>query len=158
MPALDVDIREIPAAELDTAISLRAAMNRELNGSDPDVMYPGWRERFREFFSSRIQSDHAAVYIAESAGAPVGSAAIYKLHNHRSIIFQREIGYITSVYVVPEGRGRGLGQRLTQACIDWGRARGCRVIRLGASSMGLPMYLRMGFSPSNTLEMKFGDD
>jgi GNAT superfamily N-acetyltransferase len=42
-------------------------------------------------------------------------------------------------------RGRGLGEAITWAAIEGGRAAGCDVVSLQASESGRPVYERMGF-------------
>ncbi|HLW37786.1 MAG TPA: GNAT family N-acetyltransferase [Candidatus Eremiobacteraceae bacterium] len=155
MPTTDVVLRPLAKHELGTAVLLRALMNRELNGTDPDVDYPGWRERFVSFFAARLEVERAAIFLAESDSRAIGLASVYFGSNHRTEIFLRPIAYVTSVYVLPERRRRGLATRLTQACIDWARAKGCDVIRLRASKMGRPVYTRMGFTPSDELEIRY---
>jgi GNAT superfamily N-acetyltransferase len=154
MPATDFLIHRLEQRELDAAISLRARMNQELDGVHPDAEHPGWRERFREFFATRVAADDAAVFVAQMGSEPVGLSSVYQLRNHRTEIFGRPVAYITSVYVVPEQRRRGLATRLTQACIDWARTHGCRVVRLRTSRMGREVYTRMGFTPSDELELR----
>ena len=154
MPAIDFLIRSLEQRELDAAISLRARMHHELNGVHADDEYPGWRERFKEFFATRMAADGAAVFVAQAGAEPVGLSSVYQLKNHRTEIFRRPIAYITSVYVVPERRRQGLATRLTQACVYWARAHGCQVVRLRTSPMGREVYTRMGFTPSDELELR----
>ena len=151
-------LRELSSNELDSAIELRAAMVRETDGGiDPDVDYPGWRERFVKFFANKLAAKDAALYLAEADGKAVGVAAIYRFANHRTEIFGRSIAYITNVYVVPQQRRNGLGTRLTQACIDWARARDFDTIRLRTTSMGRPVYAKLGFSQSSEMELRIAD-
>lgn len=55
------------------------------------------------------------------------------------------VGWIGTIYVVPELRGRGLGRALTQAVLDALESRGCRSYVLVATDVGRPLYERMGF-------------
>jgi ribosomal protein S18 acetylase RimI-like enzyme len=71
----------------------------------------------------------------------------------------RERASIRMLAVSPGGRGRGIGRRLTQECID-------RASRDGAGAIGLataeimrvarPMYERMGFKKEAELGTRFG--
>ncbi len=54
-------------------------------------------------------------------------------------------GWVHSVIVDSRWRGRGIGGRLTAAVVDHLRARGIATIKLDATSMGLPVYTRLGF-------------
>src|SRR5579864_1239025 len=148
MPATELLIRSLAADELNTAVALRAAMNQELNRADPDITYPGWRARFNDFFGRRLAAGSAAIFVAEHGSTTCGLASVYLPRTHRTEIFQQPLAYVTGVYVIPEQRRQGIATRLTQACIDWARRQGCNVVRLRASEMGRPVYLQMGFSPS----------
>jgi len=57
-------------------------------------------------------------------------------------------GYLWGVYVRAALQGRGLGERLTQAVIDWARPR-VDLLRCSVSSQNLgarALYLRLGFT------------
>ena len=54
-------------------------------------------------------------------------------------------GWIGSIFVAPDWRGRGLGRDLTQAIIDRLESAGCRTLVLVATSDGQRLYERMGF-------------
>lgn len=127
------------------------------DGIDADAEYPGWRDRFVKFFAPRLAAKEAAVYVAEADGKVVGVAAVYRFANHRTEIFGRSVAYITNVYVVPAQRRHGLGTKLTQACIDWARARDYDTIRLRTTHMGRPVYAKLGFEQSNDMELWLSD-
>ena len=52
---------------------------------------------------------------------------------------------VHNVYVPPSSRGRGYGAALTAAAIEAGRAMGATAACLQATSLGFPVYKRMGF-------------
>ena len=56
---------------------------------------------------------------------------------------------VKRLWVAPEGRGRGLGKALLQACIDGARARRCKLLYLETLSARMPeaerLYRRAGF-------------
>src|SRR5262245_6085870 len=65
------------------------------------------------------------------------------------------ICHLGAMWVAPSQRGRGLGDRLLAAGIDWAREAGAASIRLGvvagnASALGL--YRRAGFEPTGERE------
>ena len=55
------------------------------------------------------------------------------------------VGWIGTIFVAPDRRGRGLGRALTQAIIDRLEAMGCRSFALVATAEGRRLYERMGF-------------
>lgn len=56
-----------------------------------------------------------------------------------------ETGWIGALAVLPRARGRGIGEMLTRAAIEWLQSRGARTVLLYATDMGRPVYERVGF-------------
>ena len=55
------------------------------------------------------------------------------------------VGWVGTIFVVPERRGSGLGRALTEAVIAELEGRGCRTLVLIATRLGRPVYERLGF-------------
>jgi GNAT superfamily N-acetyltransferase len=55
-------------------------------------------------------------------------------------------GWIGTIFVAPEHRGRGLGRAMTEVVIDALETAGCRTLLLVATQEGLPVYERLGFA------------
>jgi GNAT superfamily N-acetyltransferase len=147
----DIVTRPIRPAELGFAAELRERMTREIQGDEADLD-PHMRERFVDFYRTRLAAGTSATYVAERDGVLCGLASVYKLVNHRSEIFKQPSAYVSNVYVDPVLRGRGLGTALTQMCIDWARENGCVIVRLRSSAMGRHVYAAMGFAQSDEME------
>jgi len=67
--------------------------------------------------------------------------------------------FVRTLAVDPQKRGRGIGRRLTQECIDRARTDGADSIGLTTADMmtvALPMYERMGFAKESNLGKRFG--
>lgn len=156
---IDPLYREAQQSEISTAVELRARMMEELSlsGRSPDVTYPGWRDRFGEFFRSRMAAGAAALFFAECDGRTVGVAGVYKLVNHRSEILRVSSAYVTGVYVAPELRKRGIASQLVRMTIAWAEANDCAVIRLRTSKQGRSVYAAVGFTPSDEMELPLND-
>lgn len=146
--------REIDAADLPIAQELRAKMLREMQASDPDVNYPGWRRRYIEFYEPRINQQRAAVYVAVAGDAPIGVAVVYLLTNHRTEILGYEIAYVSNVWVEPAWRKRGIASRLMRMVVDWAKRQGCQGVRLRSSQMARPVYASLGFTPTDEMELR----
>ena len=136
------------------AAELRAAMTRELDGKDPDAAGGAWRDRFVDFFESRMRAGHAALLFAKDGAAVAGMAGVYLLANHRSQIYHQQSAYITSLYVRPEYRRMGVATELTRRAVEWATHKGCVVVRLRTSDMGRPVYERLGFHRTDELELE----
>jgi GNAT superfamily N-acetyltransferase len=147
--------RQASIADLAAAVRLRAAMDLELSGNDPDAQGDEWRRRFVEFYAPRIADDTAALFAAHDNDSTIAMAIVYKLVNHRSEIFAQPSAYLTSVYVSPLHRRRGIAAKLTRMAVDWARDHGCVVVRLRTSRMGRALYQKMGFSATDEMEVEF---
>ena len=55
------------------------------------------------------------------------------------------VGWIGTIFIAPDRRGRGLGRAITQVIIDRLESAGCRSLALVATSEGRQLYERMGF-------------
>jgi GNAT superfamily N-acetyltransferase len=78
----------------------------------------------------------AVRFVAREGGQAVGTAVLFDADG------------VAGVYLVAtaeEHRRRGIGAALTAAALAEGRRRGLRVGTLQASSLGVPVYTRMGF-------------
>ena len=53
----------------------------------------------------------------------------------------------------PKHRRRGLGRRIVEAILAWGRANGITRFTLHASNDGRPLYERYGFRPTNEMRL-----
>jgi GNAT superfamily N-acetyltransferase len=152
---IDPIIREIAPEELAKTADLRREMTMEIDGADYDRAHPGWRERYMAFFGDLVRSGRGQFFVAEIAGQLVGSAAVYKLVNHRSSIILKQSAYVSTVYVKPQWRRRGIARALMQQTIAWAQRNGCEVIRLRTSPGGRALYEALGFRQSDELELRF---
>ena len=63
-------------------------------------------------------------------------------------------GLIVSMWTEPEHRRRGLGRRIVESILAWGKANGVARFTLHASDDGRPLYELFGFRGTN--EMRLG--
>jgi GNAT superfamily N-acetyltransferase len=87
-----------------------------------------------------------AFLATDREGRALGSGAIWLEPTHPRVQrFTRELPYILSMYTEPRARKMGIATAIVRACVDWARKRGYPRIVLHASSMGMPVYRRLGF-------------
>jgi GNAT superfamily N-acetyltransferase len=146
-------IRPYRYDELSALLDMRRAMTLELDGEDLDDTRPQWRGRFGTFIRE-LPADEVMFFVAELDGALIGMGGVYKLRNHRSVIYGQASAYVTSVYVPPMHRRKGLAKRITQAAVQWAREHDCVVVRLRASDSGRRVYETLGFTPTDEMELR----
>lgn len=82
-------------------------------------------------------------YLAYLDDAPVATA---------TLLCADGVAGIYNVATLPEARGRGIGSAITAAALRVGRELGCHTAILSASTMGEPVYRRLGFAECCRLE------
>jgi GNAT superfamily N-acetyltransferase len=152
---IDPIIREIAPEELAKTADLRREMTMEIDGADYDREHPGWRDRYMRFFGDLVRGGRGQFFVAEIAGQLIGSAGVYKLVNHRSSIILAQSAYVSTVYVKPQWRRRGIARALMQQTVAWAQRNGCEVVRLRTSPGGRALYEVLGFRQSDELELRF---
>lgn len=128
------------------AADLQAAMTREFGG-DRDSTYPGWRERFVQYFLQRQDKGQAQLFCAQLAGNVVGITVVTLIDDYHGYVRGTKSACISAVYVLPAYRRKGIARRLTQEALDWARTKGCLDVRLKASNEAVSLYQSLGFKP-----------
>jgi predicted N-acetyltransferase YhbS len=116
-----MDIRPLLPAEVDAATEM--------------VLGHGWGVR-RDWLAFAATSDRCRAVVAEADGEIVATGVGTA---------NGPVGWVGSVFVAPDQRGRGLGRGVTQALLDWLQTAGCATVVLVATSEGRRLYERMGF-------------
>ena len=99
-----------------------------------------WLERLRR----NGADDGVMMYFAVWEGELLGMTAVARTNSAKV----RHSGTIVSVYVRPEWRGLRIADALIEACLEWGRARGVTIAKLGVTATNVSAircYLRCGF-------------
>ena len=64
---------------------------------------------------------------------------------------QRDTAHLISMWVAPEARGRGIGEALIEAVVDWARSQGLKQLALDViddNEPAIALYRRKGFKPT----------
>lgn len=118
-----------------TDIEIRAMTPADVEATNAMYLAGGWGER-REMFHWVLANPatHVLVGIVDGAVVATGMATI-----------NGPVGWIGSIFVDREKRGRGYGRALTEAVCELIDQAGCRTQILIASEYGKPLYDHMGF-------------
>jgi RimJ/RimL family protein N-acetyltransferase len=99
-----------------------------------------WQERMRK----GAGDEESVTYVAEAAGALIGMTVLVR----NDLPKTRHAGSIFGVYTHPDWRGTGVADALLEACVDYARALGIRLVRLAVvttNASAIRLYQRCGF-------------
>lgn len=145
------EIVSAQADELDMAAYFRGLMTKEF-GKDWDSNFPGWRERFIEYFAAKINSEQGQIFYAQVNGEIVGVAAISLVDDYHAAVRNVRSARINAVYVLPDYRRKGIAGGLVKATIEWVRTKNCSRVRLNSSEEAQSLYQSLGFKPLREME------
>ena len=121
---------------------------------DPAWADEHWREALR-----RRDTRNGIMLVAEEDGVALGWAFAHDETNELFVVEEdRRHGFIAELFVVPHARGRGLGRALINACEDWARTRGHRLLMIGVlakNARALRAYEGAGYSPYNIILRRY---
>ncbi len=142
-------VRRATAEDAKTLARMRAESSFERKGGDPAIRDE--HARVCEAFFARELSDPQSFlrsWVATVDGRIVGAASLaivptlprYSIANGSGVD-----GRVRDVYVDPLARRRGIARALMEAVMAEARATRVDRLSLGASEMGQPLYLALGF-------------
>jgi GNAT superfamily N-acetyltransferase len=125
-----VSVRRATAEDLDTIIALRIALLREY-GEHPIYgrLRPDAEQRARPIFAAQLDSQSEVMFLAEANSIAVGLIRCVESVSSPLLIPDRYC-YVSSVYVRPEYRRRGVLRELFQRARAWCGQRGLSEMRL----------------------------
>jgi len=147
-------IRPGEPSELDVFADFWLAMFEEIGNLHERDMSPDWRARFRRYFERRIAGGEARFFVACDGSEIAGTAGAMIADGYPFDVHAIKRGYIFGVRVAPAHRNKGLATQLTEASVAFLQQAGCKKIRLHASPFGRPVYERLGFTPTNEMELR----
>ncbi|HKT09931.1 MAG TPA: GNAT family N-acetyltransferase [Gemmatimonadaceae bacterium] len=132
--ATGIIVRTACMADLPLIVELRLALLRE-HGDNPiyERLRPDAPDRARRLFAAQLRSPDEVIFLAEVEGEVCGILRCIQTGG-LPLLFPATHGYISSVYVVPRVRRRGVLRALLSAAIDWCETRGLTELRLHNAS------------------------
>lgn len=122
--------------------AFRAGLHPPIEGEE------AFLERCRRWMVDRLTPGGVwHCWLAEERAVPIGSAWLQLLDKIPNPVGEPEVhGYVTSLYVHSEFRGRGIGSALLARCLGECQARGADSVFLWPTPRSRPLYDRHGFS------------
>ena len=125
-----VTVRRASLSDLPTVVDLRLALLRE--NSDHPVygrLRADARERAYDVFGAQLRSPNEVMFLAEADGAIVGILRCVETLNS-PLLHPDRYCYVSSVYVRPGARRRGVLKALLRQAGEWCGDRGLTEMRL----------------------------
>jgi aminoglycoside 6'-N-acetyltransferase I len=144
-----VSVRRADAGDLATVVSLRLALLRE-HGDHPLYadLAPDVIDRAFDLYHAQILAADERVFIAEAGGETVGILRAVDVRGSPLVLPERYC-YVSSVYVVPPARRRGVMRALVRAAEAWCDERGLGEMRLhnaASSGVAASAWSALGFA------------
>ena len=129
-PECRVNVRKATHADLKIIVALRVALLREHSHNRIYSRLRGDAEaRAAKLFAAQLTSPNEVIFLAELDSETVG--ILRCIHSTGSPLLEpAQYGYVSSVYVVPKARERGVLRTLMAAADGWCRDRGLDEMRL----------------------------
>lgn len=147
-------LREAQIQELPAIAQHWLSMFEEVGKHRQAEFVPNWRDRFVKYFTREIAAGDAAYYVAIDADRIIGTAGALLTNGYPAEIHGIRNGYIFGVHVESHYRGRGIATQLTRLAAAFLEERCPWAIRLHASPYGRPIYQKMGFTPTNEMQLR----
>ncbi len=103
----------------------------------------GWNQTSADW-ARFLEAGEEGCFAIELDGAIRGTAATIK--------YQGRLAWVGMVLVDPEYRGRGIGTKLLERCIEYLDAIRIPCIKLDATPLGKPIYEKLGFATEYEIE------
>ena len=115
---------------------------------DEDI-YSELKKNCYTYFMRAFSEDTCDVVLAEDKGKCIGTGIVFYYDSVPSTFnVTGKNAYITSMYVEPEYRRKGIGSIILKKVLDRARERGYCTVFLNTSKMGKIMYKKTGFVES----------
>ncbi|MDB4905914.1 MAG: GCN5-related N-acetyltransferase [Gemmatimonadetes bacterium] len=123
-------IRQATLRDLDAVVALRLALLRE-HPEHPlyGRLRPDAEERARDLYAQQLQSTNEAVFVFCERDDIIGILRCVESLNS-PLLDPPKYCYVSSVYVIPRARRRGILRALFARAVDWAKHRGLDEMRL----------------------------
>ena len=105
--------------------------------------FAGWNQTNADW-TRFLDADVEGCFVVEADGEVRGTAA--------TICYQERFAWVGMVLVDPEYRGRGIGTRLLDKCIEYLDSIKMTCVKLDATPLGKPIYEKLGFVTEYEIE------
>ena len=115
-------------------------------------MGTAYADKALDEMTTTYNKDNAAYFVVEDQGKIIGGAGIAPLENYKGPICE-----LQKMYFLPEARGKGLGMKMMEVCLEKAKSFGfekCYLETFPYMKDATKLYAKSGFEP---LEGPLGD-
>jgi pyroglutamyl-peptidase len=143
-----VVIRRATVEDIDVLVEMRLALQREIGALYADAPAEGAAQANRQYLQWAMPAGEFLAWVAEANGHLVACSGLvfYSRMPGMHGLASRE-AYVMNMYTHPAYRRLGIASELLNRMIQFAKNRGARRIWLRATSMGKPIYEKIGFEP-----------
>jgi GNAT superfamily N-acetyltransferase len=143
-PDAAFDIRPASQRDAEAMAKLRYAFRTEL--AAPAEAQQQFVERAAAWLGRRLAAGSWTGWLAVVSTQPVGLVLVQLVEKVPNPVTEPEsLGYVSSLYVRPRWRGRGVGDALLSTALDFCSGQGVDTVVLWPSPRSVPLYQRHGF-------------
>ena len=147
-------IRRAAAADLGTLVEHRRAMFYDMGHTDVEAL-DRMSSAFEIWLLRKMEASEYLAWVAESRdGSVAGGLGMWLMDWLPHLIGPgAPRANIVNVYTRPADRRRGIARALMTTAVEWCRDKGIRAVVLHASEHGRPLYVSLGFQPTNEMRL-----
>ncbi len=138
--------RHLEKKDIDTFISMRIAQLREEGAAEDIDLTPA----LRDYYDRHMSDGTFFSWIAEDGGKIVGTGGISIVEKPPYFgCPSGRIALLSSMFTDVSYRRQGIAREILRRLTDEARERGCSVVQITASDMGVLLYTDFGFEKNN---------
>lgn len=139
---MEITYRRLETRDLDEFIQMRIAQLREEGAEDDIDLVPA----LRSYYDRHLADGTFVSWLASDGKRIIGTSGMSFVEKPPYFSCPSgRIGLLSSMYVAPELRRRGIAGKLLSLVIDEARKYGCGTVQITASDMGVKLYTSFGF-------------
>lgn len=152
-----VKFRAANLSDIPQLVNLRFLMINETNGIDSNQKTPEFEKALQDYYKENLSNGSFFSAVAECDGQLVSTNGLVLYRKPPTFKGTTGIvGYVTSVYTIPEFRKRGIAGELMKLLVAYAKEAGAGKIHLGTTDDGRKLYENCGFKDVTfpTLELR----
>ena len=139
---MDIVYRRLEEKDLDIFIEMRISQLREEGATEDIDLAPA----LRDYYHRHMSDDTFVSWVATDGDRIIGTSGISIVEKPPYFGCPNgKIGLLSSMFTHKEYRRKGIAKELLSRVVDEARARGCAVVQITASDMGVLLYTDFGF-------------